>query len=1406
MYGTICRRYRGDDRRAMVMLCCPASATWGDLDARCVRNASGGKMKRRAFFAIVVAILVTFQTLMVGSPNALAASQAAGRLVSDDPANFTPHVLDGQVYSVVQVDNTIVVGGTFTQARSNNSNTVLTRNRLMAFDATTGLISTTFNPSSNGTINVVLPAGDGTVYVGGSFTSLAGQAVKNLAKVRVSDGSLVTSFNGGSPAGVVKDLRLAKGKLWVAGGFTHIAGRNQPALATLNPNTGAFDNFFLGAVAGVHKAGSYTTGMKLDVDPQQTRMVVVGNFDTLNGVKNHQLFMLDLSGASAQPADFQTSFYNAGCSSSFDSYMRDVDFAPDGTFFVVSTTGAYGGYGDNAPCDTAARFDTSQTGPGVKPSWVNYSGGDTSYAVEITDTAVYVGGHQRWWNNPYAGDRAGAGAVSRPGIAALNPLNGIPFSWNPTRDRGVGVFDMLSTSQGLWIVSDTERVGAYEYHARVAMFPIAGLAVPSYSTAPFPNDVYSAGRVGAASDPRVLFRVNAGGAELAANKGIDWADDANGSHVNSTPHNASSYSAVGSVDGTVPAGTPSALFSTEAWDSWDAQEMTWSFPVPVGTPVQVRLYFANRYSGTSQVGQRVFDVNIDGAGFLSGFDIVAAAGNNVGTMRSKNVTSDGSVDISFGHVTENPLVNGIEIIRTDVPEGASGGISKRSFNGEVAGASMAIPDGGVDWNTVRGAFMVNGQLYAGFSDGTFSRRSFDGSSVGSAELVDGQDQLVVLQNWRDDISNMSGMFYDSGRMYYTVVGNSSLYYRYINLESGIVGALRNTASANVAGIDFSKVKGMFLGAQKLYWATADGNLHAINWVEGAVAGAPQAGTASVVSGPSVDGASWSNRAMFLYQDDSGDGAGQPPVAQFSINCVGVTCSVDAAGSTAAGATITSYQWAWGDGATSTGVTSSHNFAGRGTFNITLTVTTSKGASSQVTQSVTLNMPPVAAFAVECTLTDCSFDATTSSDDAGIVSYDWDFGDEQSGSGATAQHAYSAAGSYEVRLTLTDSDGASSTLTQTAHAVEQPIADFVVDCTSLACSFDASSSAVPGSEVASYSWDFGDQTSPKSGKKPEHSFASSGTYNVGLTITTAEGLTATTTKAVEVLRVNQKPVADFVKTCNQLECSFDASASSDPDGSIDSYSWNFGGGTTKTGKSVEHTFAAGSHVVTLTVTDNDGASDSKAMDIDVSASSVTFVAAASANANQVNHVVRVPSSAQPGDRLLLFLSLNSNVAATPPSGWTLVRSTDGSSFMGRAWTRVATTSDVGANVTVQLSAYAKGDLTIAAYRSSTGSVGIAEDAAATASAASGITTPTLAVGSGGLAVNYFGVKSSTAVTASLPTGLTERGSSAGSGSGAVYAWVGDSGSYLADGSFGGQSFTLSGSANRILTYGLLLRAQ
>ncbi|MBE1534080.1 PKD domain-containing protein [Actinomadura algeriensis] len=454
-----------------------------------------------------------------------AAAAPAGTLVSENPVDFTPQIQDGAVNSIVQVGDTIYLGGSFTQVKEAGANKpVVNRARVLAFDATTGTLDTTFDPVvDKGEVDVVLPSADGeSLYIGGSFSAVDGQTHRKLAKIDAATGQPDAAFQADVNA-KVRDLRLIDGRLYVGGNFTHVSGVAQAGITTLNPSTGARDAFFDLPVTGTQNGG-VTAVIKMDVTPDGSRLVGVGNFTTVAGQSRPQIFMVDLTGSQARLANWQTARYAAECSASFDTYMRDVDFAPDGSFFVVTTTGGHRGV--EKMCDTHARWENVANGSGKQPTWTNWTGGDTSYAVEVTGEAVYVGGHFRWANNPYASDKAGEGAVAREGIAALDPLTGLPFTWNPGRARGVGVFDILATGQGVWIGSDTDMAGG-ETHQKVAMFPAAGgTALPVLEPGELPGEVYRAGGIGLGAQNYLKHRsfdgATAGPEQNGSTAGVDW--------------------------------------------------------------------------------------------------------------------------------------------------------------------------------------------------------------------------------------------------------------------------------------------------------------------------------------------------------------------------------------------------------------------------------------------------------------------------------------------------------------------------------------------------------------------------------------------------------------------------------------------------------------------------------------------------------------------------------------------------------------------------------------------------------------------------------------------------------------------------------------------------------------------
>jgi len=168
----------------------------------------------------------------------------------------------------------------------------------------------------------------------------------------------------------------------------------------------------------------------------------------------------------------------------------------------------------------------------------------------------------------------------------------------------------------------------------------------------------------------------------------------------------------------------------------------------------------------------------------------------------------------------------------------------------------------------------------------------------------------------------------------------------------------------------------------------------------------------------------------------------------------------------------------------------------------------------------------------------------------------------------------------------------------------PVADFSYACNELSCTFTDQSTDSDGT-VSSWSWNFGDGQASTL-QNPAHGFASDGSYAVTLSVTDNEGATGSSTQTVEVVSqpVNVPPTASFTFNCSDLACNFNGSASSDSDGTIVSYHWDFGDNTSGSGVSTSHTYAAqGNYNVTLTVTDELGASGSLTRLVSVTASSV-----------------------------------------------------------------------------------------------------------------------------------------------------------------------------------------------------------
>ncbi len=1188
------------------------------------------------------------------------AARQTGRIVSDEPGKNAPNILDGTVYSIARVGNTVVVGGQFSQAQNYNTSTTLTRRNLLAFDATTGKLLASFAPDPLGTVYKVLPAADGkSVYVAGAFGSAAGQSMPGrLFKINLTTSAVDPSFTAPTISGDIRDLELVGNHLFLAGKFTHINGVAQKALGTVFADTGKRDPYVNSVIAGVRNtlAGAVTNILQISVNPQNTKLMAVGNFTSVDGQTRSQIARLDISNVpgGADPtvhpslSPWSTTLYTSPCAARFDTYMTDVEYSPDGTYFVVSTTGAYGGASASnagtSGCDVVARFEDNQTATSP-PTWTAYTGSDSTWTVEVTDNVIYAGGHQRFQNNPSANNVAGPGAVSREGIAALNPVNGMAYSWNPTRARGVGIQDLLATTDGLYVGSDTELIGhtpGNTYHARIAVLPLAGgTTLPQLQTTTLPVDVYKVTTAASQLQERSSFTGTTAGAAVNAPTGPGWATSTGAFMANGILYKTNSdgtlskmtfdgtnYGTVSTVD------TADALVVQTDWHN-DAKALS-------------SIFYANGFiyytkAGTNALYRRGFEVE-DGVVGQQRFS-TTTSGINWGNVRGAFVAGDKVYNANAAgalfSATWNQAGHTATGTNTQITTAGTGWNSRAIFPYQASPAPVNEPpvanatvscdalectfDGTASTDPENGALNYDWDFGDGSAHATTATATHTYASAGdravTLKVTDNKGATNAITKTAsptahaDTISFVNSANNNGSRANHTItvpagtkVGDTLLLFFTANSVSpvytgpnGWTQVLSENGSSEVG---------------KLYTKTAT---------------ASDLGATVLVTSRNTDNTTYTVKSDLTLATYRGNGT--PPITASAITTQNVasvvhqTPTVNAPdgtswlvsfwsdkGSTTTGWTGPATQTQRSEGtATGTSHTSSllTDSNGRVPSGVQggLNATADPSSSAQgLTMSVLLsgqgdvpaNQNPVAhAVLTGCNGLTCTFDGSSSTDpEGGALAYDWNWGDGTAhGTTAAPSHTFTSGGNKAVTLTVSDPLLATGTDSVTANPVAPPpntapTAKITnASCSGMSCSADGSTSSDPDSDTLTYDWNWGDGTTHATTANPgAHKYATAGDKTLTLTVNDGHGNTATDTATVTA--TNAAPTAKITgASCTGLACSVDGSTSSDPDGDTLTYDWNWGDGSTHSiGANPSHTYApadAGDRTVTLTVNDGHG---------------------------------------------------------------------------------------------------------------------------------------------------------------------------------------------------------------------------
>ncbi|WP_394289173.1 PKD domain-containing protein [Microbacterium sp.] len=1147
-------------------------------------------------------------------PAAAAAAAALPETVSADSLP-TVQIDGGVVWSQVIVGNTVYAAGQFSNARPAGAapGTNLTaRANILAYNLTTGALITSFAPTFNNRINELAASPDGTkLYVTGSFTQVNGQSRLRFAVLDIPSGNLVSGTAGLNNIG--KSLYASPSGLYVGGYFTSVSGQARQRIVKLNLAGTAVQPFSVPVDNGhVQSVVVSSTG---------DRVALSGNFTSVGGgdTPGFGLYLADGTSGAGLPLPANTQVRNGGESAGF------MSLATDGTKFY-GVGWHYGGTGN-----VEGSFAVNWSDGAI--AWIEDCHGDT-YDIAVVNDIVYSASHKHYcgnsggfpqtepwtfyhstaWTTDARGTNTGDiyGYPDHPGTPRPELLN-----WFPQTTPGT----FTGTSQAVWTVTGNSQ------------YVIYGGEFPSVN--------------GARQQGLVRYAVRS------------IAPNLQGPRVSGDAWNFSAKS--------FAAGQVRVKYET----NWDRDDTTLTY----------RVY------RDSESSAPISEKTISTVFWKPQFETFTDTGRTPGAShRYRVVASD-----PYGNVAKSSWITvtvsdavlsdyADEVLTDDAAHYWRLSDTETETAGDWAGTSDLAIRGTV--TSTAGAILPDADAAKTFGNGAFGA---------TTDAVPGPDTFTV-ETWIKTSTNSGGKIIGFGN---SSTGNSNSYDRHVYMDNagriwfgvypGGVRTLNSGAGYN-DGQWHHIVASMSADGMKLY-----------------IDGKRVAQRADVTTGQGYSGfwrvggdniGGWTNQPSSSHFSGAIDDAAVYDDAltlsevQAHYRASGRTLNVPAAPSDAYGALVYNAQpdlyWRYGE-TSGTNVadsgTSGYDGAIAGTVTRNVPGAIAGTANPAITLSGWSNVHSVAQFGSPGAFTLETWFRTTSSQGGKVIG----FGDMQSGTSSnydrhvfmrdngqlvfgtwtgqeniitspnaynngqwhhvvatqgsggmamyvdgvlvgtnpqTAAQPYSGywrvggdttwgssspflSGSYDETavysraLTATEASqhyGAGTTGTTPNIA---PTAQFTYSLDHLAASFQGSGSSDPDGTIASYAWEFGDGDT-SSAANPTHTYATGGNYTVRLTVTDDDGATNTTQVPITVV-ANAAPTAQATWSAVGLEATFSSSGSTDADGSIASFGWDFGDGETSSAPSPSHTYdEPGSYTVTLTVTDDDGATATETLEVVVTA--------------------------------------------------------------------------------------------------------------------------------------------------------------------------------------------------------------
>lgn len=1158
----------------------------------------------------------------------VSATPAVADTAPADPANPATPVtvsadalptvqIDGVAWSQVVVGSTVYVAGEFTTARPAGSapgqNTV-PRHNLLAYNIETGNLISTFSPNLNGQALSVTASPDGSrIYVGGDFTTVNGSPYYRIAAFSTATGQVIPSFKP-AMGSQVRAITATNTTVYAGGTFQSVNGQTRRFLAAMNASNGSLTNWTADADAMVY-AITLTT--------DHTKVIAGGRFAHVEGANHYGLVALDSATGDTLPWAAPAQVRNGGPRAAIMSLHATADRVY-GSGYV---------YGSNEDGNLEGIFSADPNTGEIQ--WVEDCHGDTVSVWTLGDV-VYGAGHPHYCGNiggfpqtePWTMHHTVAFSKAATGVITPDPYGyfnwaGTPspslLNWFP--DWVVGNY--TNQGQAVWNLSGNDR-----YITAAGDFPYVN-GTAQYGLTRFAIEPVAPNKVGPVVNPEL---VPAAASFSAGEVRVSWTAtyDRDNTHL--------SYRVVRVGGGTVYQTTQDSNFWTRPAMGFIDTGLT------PGQVVQYRVYVSDPHGNEiSRLGSPVTVSAENSSGPYS--DAVEA--NNPDAFWPLDESAG---RVGFDHVgfTDLQLDSGVS---RGVP-GAIAGSTASRFDGTAGGFGVtqsAIPapntftteawirttstDGGkiigfgnqksgLSTNYDRHVYMDNaGRIWFGahpggvrtvnssapFNDGQWHQVVASMGSNGMRLWVDGmlvgsRDDVTSGQGfegfWRVGGDNLNGWTNRPNSSFLAGdIALVSLYPTVLN-RSAIIDHL--VASGRPSPIPPAPADSygaaIYHDDPTLYWrlnetagnsATDSGPLENHGQYDGSVTkGVPGAlaagtGTAAHFTQPSgvssnrqfTNPTSYSLETWFKTTTQTGG-----KLIGFGNERTGLSSNYDRHLYMQDNGALVFGTWT---GFTNT-ITSPNSY-NDGAWHHAVVTQSSNGMAMYV---------------------DGGLVGTNGQTAAQDYSGYWRIGGDNTW-GSSSQYftgnldevaVYPSALSAS-RIAEHYALGSTGTIPN-----QRPNAEFSSSVSDLTVAFDASASADPDGTINSYEWNFGDGATA-TGVSPTHDYATAGEFTVTLTVTDNDSATGSVAHTVTTTAppVNLPPVAAFTSSSSGLSAMLDGTGSSDPDGTIASYSWGFGDGQSATGATPSHPYAtSGTYSVSLTVTDNQGATNTVTHDVTVTA--------------------------------------------------------------------------------------------------------------------------------------------------------------------------------------------------------------